>query len=256
MRSISKQTYKNIETIIIDDNSSDHTADIALKVSKKFLVTCRTKRFSVHQERGIIRNIGAKLSKGKYLFFLDGDMELSPKVMKDSVNLIKTNSDIKAIIIREESMGIGYWAQCRILEKKCYFGDNDIEAARFFDKVVFWKVGGWDQNMISGEDWDLTRRVREKYEVGRINSPIYHHEGKLNLIKTAKKKYYYTVMAKPYLKKNPMTFQKIFHFGVRPAFFRNWRLLIADPIHAFGLFILKVVEFSAGIFGLIRLKIS
>lgn len=256
LASISKESYKNFEVILVDDNSSDNTVLNAKSISRKLQIGVRVKSFNVHQERGVVRNVGARLAKGDYLFFIDADMELGKNVLRDSSKLINDSKGLGGLIIREESIGEGFWTQCRILEKKCYEGDDSIEAARFFDKKAFWSVGGWDQEMISGEDWDLTRKIREKYRIGRINSSIYHNEGKINPLKTAKKKYYYTLKAIPYLKKNPPTFKTLISFGIRPAYLRNWRLIISDPVHGIGMFILKGVEFSAGIFAFLRLKFS
>lgn len=254
--SVSKQSYKSCEVVLVDDASSDQTVSKANNISRKLQVKLRIKSFNVHQERGVVRNVGAKLAKGEYLFFIDADMELSSEVLKECVNQMKVSRDVKAIIVREESKGTGYWAQCRILEKKCYFGDDDIEAARFFDTQIFWKVGGWDQKMISGEDWDLTRRVREKFSVGRVNTPIYHNEGRVNPYISSKKKYYYMLNSKPYLTKNPLKLSRLLKFGIRPAYIRNWRLFLGDPIHGFGLLILKSMEFTAGFIGLLSLRIN
>jgi glycosyltransferase involved in cell wall biosynthesis len=237
LESIKNQTYKNIELIVVDNNSTDNTKEIANRYTK--LV------FNKGPERSSQRNFGAKKSKGKYLLFIDSDMILTPKVVEECVN-----KNAKAIIVPEISIGEGFWAKCKALEKQCYIGDDTIEAARFFDKSLFWKSGAWNKDMIAAEDWDLTNRIRELTNIGRINSLIKHNEGRISLIQTLKKKYYYGQRLKPYLEKNKKKAKQQYKL-IRPAYIRNWRLFLKDPIHGFGFIIMKVCEFGAGGLGYI-----
>ena len=57
LKSIKKQTYKNLETIVVDNFSKDRTPEIAKKYTK--LV------FKKGNERSAQRNFGAKKAKGK-----------------------------------------------------------------------------------------------------------------------------------------------------------------------------------------------
>ncbi len=250
---LAKQTYKHIEIILIDDASTDNTINISNQVANKLKLQVKVVSQKIHQERSLTRNIGAKLSKGMWLLFLDADMYLGKKVIEECVNLSKTSA-VKAVIIPEQSQGKGFWAKCRTLEKRCYIGDSKIEAARFFNKEIFLKVGGWDEKMISGEDWDLTRRVSNQYTIGRINSYILHNEGNLSLWKVAKKKFYYASKSSRYLKKYPLKITDIIFFVIRPAYIRNWKILIEDPIHLIGLIVLKFTELVAGAVGFLVSK--
>lgn len=240
LASIRNQTYKNIEIIVVDNNSMDNTKEIARKYTKLVL--------NKGPERSSQRNSGAKKSKGKYLLFIDSDMILTPKVVEECVG--KTNKNVKAIIIPEISIGKGFWAKCKTLEKQCYIGDDTIEAARFFDKELFWKVGAWNKDMIAAEDWDLTNRVRELTSIERLNSIIKHNEGTISLIQTIKKKYYYGQRLKPYLEKNKERAKQQYKL-IRPAYIRNWKLFLKDPIHTIGFVIMKGCEFGAGALGYI-----
>jgi len=85
------------------------------------------------------------------------------------------------------------------LERSFYVGVDAIEAARFFTKEAFDKVNGYNELLISGEDWDLSDRVEEQGKIERINEYIYHNEGHTSLTSTLKKKYYYAKKAKAYL---------------------------------------------------------
>lgn len=255
LKYLSKQTYRKIEIILVDDCSTDKTVLKAKKINSSLNLNLKIIQLNKHAERGIARNIGAKKATGDYLFFIDADMSLSMNVIDECIQFIKDNSDIKALIIPEKSIGEGFWAKCKQLEKKCYLGDETIEAARFFEKETFWKVGGWDSKMISGEDWDLTRRIRSKYKIGRIKSFIYHHEYKLTLWRTIKKKFYYGFVSGAYLEKNPLSIRTFILFVFRPSFIRNWRLIIFDPLHGIGMFFLKSMELIAGGVGYLYSKL-
>jgi glycosyltransferase involved in cell wall biosynthesis len=246
LNSIKNQTYENIELIVVDNDSTDKTKEIASRYTKK--------SYNKGPERSIQRNFGAKNAEGEYLFFVDSDMELTQKVVEECVKkILKTNS--KAIIIPEISVGEGFWAKCKALEKECYIGDETIEAARFFEKEIFFKFNGYDEKIAGGgEDWDLPFRIRKAgYKITRINALIKHHEGNLSLWTSMKKKYYYAHTVDKYIKKHPDMAIKQFTL-LRPAFIRNWRRLARDPIHAIGMLFMKVCEFGAGGVGYLKCK--
>lgn len=255
LESVARQSFKKIEVVFIDDCSSDNTNTVVKDKIKKLKLNLNSISLRSHQERGKARNLGARKARGDYLLFIDADMILTKRVVEECRTKIMDKLDIGGVIIPEESRGVGFWAKCRRLEKKCYLGDDSIEAARFFRKNAFWKVGGWDEEMISGEDWDLTRRIREKYKVVRINARILHDEGKLTLWKVIKKKFYYALKSGAYLKKYPLTITDLFFFIFRPAYLKNWKLILSDPTHGTGMLFLKAIEMFAGGIGYLFLKL-
>lgn len=255
LKSLAEQSYKRIETILIDDCSNDKTALIAREINTSLMLNLQIIQLSSRKERGVARNIGAKKSTCDYLLFIDADMILGKNVISECMKIAQKKYNIKAIIIPEKAFGEGFWAKCRKLEKRCYLGDDRIEAARFFNKNAFWSVGGWDEKMISGEDWDLTRRIRSKYKVGRIKSFIKHNENKLTLWKAIKKKFYYGSVSGIYLEKNPLSILSIVFFIFRPAYLRNWKLLASNPAHGIGMLLLKAIEMFAGGIGYLYSKL-
>ena len=71
LNSVINQTLKNIEIICIDDGSTDNSSNI-LQIYNKF-----DRRFILLKQKnrgaGISRNKGIKISKGKFISFLDSD---------------------------------------------------------------------------------------------------------------------------------------------------------------------------------------
>jgi glycosyltransferase involved in cell wall biosynthesis len=257
LKSIKSQTYKNIEMIVVDNNSSDNTKEIALKYTK--LV------FNKGPERSAQRNFGASKSKGEYLLFIDSDMELSKTVVEDCIRQVESYPStslrtLGGIIIPEESVGEGFWAKCKALERSFYVGVDWIEAARFFDKRVFAEMKGYDEKQTGTEDFDLPQRIKEKYgdgSIGRINSFIYHNEGRLSLAYTLGKKFYYAKTAKIYAtkKSNSEYFKKQSSILERyKLFFSNPKKLFKNSILGFGVLFMKTLEFAAGGLGFLLRK--
>lgn len=248
LKSIRNQTYKNIELIIVDNFSRDKTAYLAKKYTAKV--------FNHGSERSAQRNYGVSKSKGLFVSWFDVDMILEPDVIKDCVDKISKNNNLAALVIPERSIGKGFWAKCKALEKECYLGDERMESIRFIKKSVFNKVGRLSENLISGEDWDVTTRVRQSdYLIGRIRCFVNHDEGKLSFVKDLKKKFYYATKSLPYIDKHINSPKDVVLFVVRPAFLKNWRLLLKNPIVTIGLLFMKFSEFFVGLLGLIYAKL-
>ena len=69
------QTYKNVEVIVVDKFSNDNT----IEITKKYRVDAYQIKA---KERSEQRNFGAVEAKGKFVCFIDSDMELTPKVIE------------------------------------------------------------------------------------------------------------------------------------------------------------------------------
>lgn len=114
IKSACEQTYKNIEIILIDDGSTDGSAEICDKWAEKDI---RIK--VIHKKNGgpsNARNAGLEVSKGKYIFFLDGD---------DSVDLNLLDISISKMIDGVEMVAFGY---------NLIYSDGSIQKVSFPDK--------------------------------------------------------------------------------------------------------------------------
>jgi glycosyltransferase involved in cell wall biosynthesis len=241
LESIAHQTYPAVEIVVVDNHSSDATLDIARAITP-LVYTCGP-------ERSAQRNAGARTANGSYLLFIDSDMVLEPSVVEQCVKVAASDAMVKGLIIPEESVGEGFWARCKALERSCYVGDDTIEAARFFHRSAFEMVGGYDERLTAAEDWDLSQRVRQAGSLRRIDAYIMHLEGRLTLWKTMQSKFYYGKTLGCYIRKQPGSAARQLQL-VRPAFMRHWRRLLVHPILTAGMVVMKGCEFAAGGAGL------
>ncbi len=84
--SILNQSYKNFELLIIDDGSSDNTADIckAYLKDKRIKLICQ-KNSGVSNAR----NKGINMAKGKYIAFIDADDELAENYIEKMLKTLE-----------------------------------------------------------------------------------------------------------------------------------------------------------------------
>ena len=90
LKSVSGQTYKELEIIVVDNNSSDRTAEII----KTFSRSDERVKYVFCPVSGVsnARNAGIKVSGGEYVFFLDSDDSLAYNAMEIMYNAAKNNN--------------------------------------------------------------------------------------------------------------------------------------------------------------------
>ena len=190
------------------------------------------------------RTLDALGPTGARVLFIDSDMVLEEGVISEGLRALQ-DSDVRGVVIPELSFGDGFWTRCRILERQCYAGDDDVEAARLFRRADFLETGGFDLELNGAEDWDLSTRVAGRSGLPRTSSIIHHDEGRISLGGTFVKRRYYAGGYLHYLAKHRGGALTQANVILRPAFLRHWKDLLRHPFLAGGMFLLKMAEFAA-----------
>jgi glycosyltransferase involved in cell wall biosynthesis len=91
IKSVTAQTLDNWELIIVDDGSTDRTAEVV----SKFMDSDRI-YYYIQNNKGVssARNYGAALAKGDYLIFLDSDDEFKPELFEHLSRVDYENHDL------------------------------------------------------------------------------------------------------------------------------------------------------------------
>lgn len=93
VRSVLRQTYKQLELIVVDDGSQDNSINKA----KRLLETSQLRYQIISQKNsglGAARNAGLKASNGEWVIFLDSDDMLSDNGIEHMVSVISQNIDM------------------------------------------------------------------------------------------------------------------------------------------------------------------
>lgn len=125
IESIQKQTYDNIEIILVDDGSEDASGKICDKYAQD---DSRIK--VIHQKNGgltVARRNGVNLAKGKYIGFVDGDDWIEPEMYEYMLNKAMTDySDIVTIAGIREYNNYKTVLQDGIDSGRYVINDNDL----------------------------------------------------------------------------------------------------------------------------------
>ncbi|MFC1625812.1 glycosyltransferase family 2 protein [Patescibacteria group bacterium] len=242
LHSIKNQSYRSIEIVVVDNNSTDDTVKMAKEFSSKV--------YNYGPERSAQRNYGAAKSKGKYLLFLDADMELTRDVVKSAVETSE-RTDKRILTIAETTVGKSFMAKIRKFEREMYMGEPDYEVPRFFEKSIFLKYGGYDEKLTGPEDYDLPYRMRNSCKICRIKRHIYHHENDLTLKKLLTKKYYYAKKGAYYAIKHPKLIRVQGTILFRKVYLKNWREFIKHPFLGISFVFVRFLETCWAVAGFI-----
>jgi len=146
--------YKDLELIIVNDGSTD-------KLTLEVLAKYEEQGFKVishpNQGLGFSRNRGIQQAQGEYILPLDADNKIRKGYLDKGINLL--DSGICDIVYAKP-----YFFGEDIPERKFVthefdsdqlFIQNFIDACAIFRKTAWEAVGGYDETLISLEDWEF-----------------------------------------------------------------------------------------------------
>ncbi len=242
--------YAPLEVLINDDVSSrDDTGQIVASFASH-PIPIRYLRLNISMAQG--RASAARVAKGEILLHLDSDMRVTPGLIGECVELIRSGYD--ALVVPEKSFGLGFWANCKALEKELYQGVEEIESVRCITRELYETVGGHDEILVFSEDKDLDLRVRARgARIGRTKNVLQHNEGHANLRDILRKRQTYSGTSDLFANKHPEHYRWQANPLHRYAIFlRGFPRGIRRPHHYAGLLFLKSVEYGFSFFGVAR----
>ncbi|MCK5510897.1 glycosyltransferase [Candidatus Parcubacteria bacterium] len=237
LKSIKKQTYKNIELIVVDNFSTDKTIEIAKKYTSKV--------FLKGHERSAQFNFGVEKSSGKFVYRVDSDFILDREVVQQCMDKINENFDA---IVAHNSPDIraGWIAKIRKFEVDMYKYDITHSAARFLKKEVFQKISGYNEKIIAGEDYDFQNKLnRANYKTGFISAEALHLGESKSFLEHLMKYYEYGKDFVNYKNENKEESKVQLKF-IRGIYLKNWKKFIFHPIFGLGFIIYNFFKFGFG----------
>lgn len=156
------QSYNDIEIIVVNDASSDDSANIINSYAEKYE---NIKFINNPKNKGVIfcRNLAVENATGEFILPLDADDRIAPEYVEKAVKVFSSNPEIKIVYCR--SMLFGNKNEEFKLQKISLENivlANCIPNSAKFKKSDFISVNGYKSYMKKGwEDWDLWLSIIE-----------------------------------------------------------------------------------------------
>jgi glycosyltransferase involved in cell wall biosynthesis len=165
IESILNQTYNNYEVLLVNNNSTDKTADIIEKYAKS-----SPHIFKVFNETKIgapaARNRGLYESKGEWIQYLDADDELMPdKLDRQLKILIENDADILAGCFIEIKNGLNALKQTVVVPDTSDIWLSLVSSnlgrtsSSLWKRQILLKLKGWNESLSSSQEYDLLFRA-------------------------------------------------------------------------------------------------
>lgn len=186
LQSILNQTYKNIEIICVDNNSTDNTLGKLKTYEGKYAnLTVVSEQ---KQGAPFARNKGTELAQGEWIQYFDIDDELLPNKIQHQINLINESPSVEFILERSRIQKLdGGEHITRVLEdrwKGVFSGGVGNTNSVLIKKELIDKAGGWDENLKSSQERELFFRILKLYpktiRSEKINSIIYKRNNSIS----------------------------------------------------------------------------
>ncbi len=118
--SVIGQTYRNIELIVIDDGSTDKSAQIC---NEMLIANSKLKVFhQVQSGMAVARNKGLEMASGRYVTFINGSDKMSKDLIQDLIMMMNDyDVDVTA---------------CKITYNGAFDSDNDVKPITFDNEDV------------------------------------------------------------------------------------------------------------------------
>jgi GT2 family glycosyltransferase len=173
--SVLDQDYRPFELIVVDDGSTDQTAEILARYGNQLTVVCQ-------ENRGVsaARNAGIARAEGDLIAFLDSDDFWRPKKLTIQVDFFTSHPD--ALICQtgefwvRNGRRVNPGRRHRKLSGMIFTSSLELclvsPSAVMMRKTLFSMVGGFDETLPACEDYDLWLRVTRRYPVHLIDAPL------------------------------------------------------------------------------------
>ncbi len=192
LESACNQTYQNLQIIVINDGSKDHTGEV---IGKFLESSGRNIEYIEKKNEGICRtlNLGLDKTKGKYVALLASDDVWLPDKIEQQVALMENSPETglvfgDAYFIRNTNRTTAKYSDYKP-DIRNYFTDTkqnrDLYEVLMVDNIItaltvmirtdcFDKIGKFDVSL-KCEDLDMWLRISKEFKISFIDKPLAYY---------------------------------------------------------------------------------
>lgn len=189
LESVHRQSYSNIEIVVVDDGSTDDTAEVLKEFAAKHAIV------QIHNEisQGACRarNQGIEAASGEFIAGLDDDDQWYPQRVKLLLEAYRDDfscvtSDVELVYPNRTIT----WKKEKLITYNDLLYSNQVGNQVLVKKERLQAVGGFDESLAAAQDYDLWLRLSKAFgPVRNINKPLQkiymqHGSGQISNTKT------------------------------------------------------------------------
>src|ERR1700731_2249461 len=178
--SVFAQTTEAFELIVVDDGSTDETAEHLMRLGKPIRI-----ELIEHSGPAAARNCGVALAEAPLIAFLDSDDRWAPTKLEGQLAFMHANPACAISQTDEIWVRNGRRVNPGVRHRK-RAGDIFIDSLRtclismsatIMRTDLFRSLGGFDEAMLAAEDYDLWLRILIDHEAGLLDEPLVTRRG-------------------------------------------------------------------------------
>ena len=177
--SVLKQTYKDIEIIVVDDNGMGSEEQIKTAKTLENLISDKKIKYIIHEKNkngSAARNTGFKNSNGEYFCLLDDDDTYFPEKIEKQVNEFQQLNGDYAIVLSATAIyqnGALQSTRKQIVDgyvfKDVLLHEIVINTnALMIRRNCYEELGGFDEEFFRHQDYEFSARVAFKWKIKSI----------------------------------------------------------------------------------------
>jgi len=180
LESIACQTYRDFEIVVVDDGSTDNTAEVAFAPLAHYFW---------QENQGVpgALNRALREARGEYIRFVASDDVLLPGALEAGVQVLEENPSVG--LVYAQAWEVNEKGMVTSLRKPGFAQGSYVRSGRKeVGRLLFWNhitcstvmvrrrcfddVGLFDPQLRVGEDWDMWVRIAKKYDLAYVDRPL------------------------------------------------------------------------------------
>lgn len=185
IETVRKQTYSQIEHVIIDDHSPTPATDVVSTDDESVVVY----RHDQNKGANAARNTGIEVASGEYIAFLDDDDEWKPTKIERQVDTAKRTGAGAVYTGVEQKLDGEIFATQRpdlngeITKDLLSGAPLNSTSTIMFRADVFDQAGTFDEELPINQDWEFYIRASTVIEFAAVPEPLvtrHHHDSQIS----------------------------------------------------------------------------
>jgi len=178
VQSVLSQQFADYEIIIVNDGSTDNTAEVL----REFEDHLKIKLITHKENRGLVRSCheAIEASTGEYIIRLDADDYFDENALLVLSNILDSHPEVGLVypdyfLVSEEGRVLDHVRLPKLEEEVKLLDLPANGAGTMFRRSCYEAVGGYDLNLRLEDNYDLWLKFLNRFKAYNVNLPLFYY---------------------------------------------------------------------------------